>query len=68
MCPVCIANVMLTAAAATSTGSLASFTVKYFFQPDRNHQTNETKQNENRDNGTTKSGERNESFQGRVRS
>jgi predicted dithiol-disulfide oxidoreductase (DUF899 family) len=35
---------MLAAAAATSTGGLAAFSVKHFFQPDRNHQTNETKQ------------------------
>lgn len=48
MCPVCIANAMLAAAAATSTGGLAAFTVKHFFQTDRNHQTNETRQNENR--------------------
>src|SRR5438093_4379881 len=44
MCPVCIANVMVTAAGATSTGGLAMFAIKnFFFQPDRNHQTNETK-------------------------
>src|SRR5438046_10246190 len=44
MCPVCIANVMVTAAGATSTGGLAMFAIKNFlFQPDRNHQTNETK-------------------------
>src|SRR5207247_1176637 len=44
MCPVCIANVMVTAAGATSAGGLAVFAIKnFFFQPDRNHQTNETK-------------------------
>ncbi len=68
MCPACMANAMLAAAAATSTGGLTAFTVKYFFQPNRNRQTNETKQNENRDNGTEKREERHESFQGRVRS
>jgi hypothetical protein len=60
---------MLTAAAATSTGGLAAFTVKHFFQPDRNHQTNEPREreNENRDNETRNRAERNESFQGRIR-
>jgi hypothetical protein len=60
MCPVCIANAMLAAAAATSTGGLAAFSVKHFFQPDRNHQTNETRQNENRDIGTENECERSE--------
>src|SRR5437667_490440 len=44
MCPVCIANVMVAAAGATSTGGLAMFAIQNFFsKPDRNHQTNETK-------------------------
>ena len=52
MCPVCIANAMLAALGATSTGGLAVFAVKqFFFQPNRNHQTNETRKNENRDIG-----------------
>jgi hypothetical protein len=52
MCFECIANVMLTAAGATSTGGLAIFAIKNFFsKPDRNHQTNETRKNENRDIG-----------------
>jgi hypothetical protein len=60
---------MLTAAGATSTGGLAAFAVKhFFFQPDRNHQTNETKKNENRDNETKDKGEGNKSFQSGVRS
>src|SRR5438132_12495260 len=47
MCPVCISTVMLTAAGATSTGGLAAFTVKKFvLKPERNHQTNETRQTE----------------------
>lgn len=68
MCPVCMANAMLAAAAATSTGGLTAFAVTYFSKPNRNHQANETKQNENRDNGTEKREERHESFQGGVRS
>jgi len=61
MCPVCIETVMLTAAGATSTGGLAAFAVKhFFFQPDRNHQTNETKKNENRDIGIENKQERSE--------
>jgi hypothetical protein len=60
---------MLTAAGATSTGGLAAFAVKhFFFQPDRNHQTNETKKNENRDNETKDKNEGNKSFQSGVRS
>jgi hypothetical protein len=60
---------MVTAAGATSTGGLAMFAIKNFFsKPDRNHQTNETKQNENRIDGTKDKGERNKSFQGGVRS
>jgi len=61
MCPVCIANVMVTAAGATSTGGLAMFAIKNFFsKPDRNHQTNETRKNENRDIGIENKRERSE--------
>jgi len=60
MCSVCIANAILAAAAATSTGGLAAFSAKHFFQPDRNYQPNETKQNENRDIGTENECERSE--------
>jgi len=60
MCPVCIANAMLVAAGATSTGGLAAFAMKrFFFQLNRNHGTNETKQNENRDIGTENKQQRN---------
>src|SRR4029453_14314422 len=53
MCPACIANAMLAAAGATSTGGLAAFAMKrFFFQPDRNNQINKERQNENRDMGT----------------
>ncbi len=65
MCPVCIANAMLAAAGATSTGGLAAFAMKqFFFQPHRNHQTNEIggEQNENRGNGIENRNKRNESF------
>ena len=68
MCPVCITNAMLAAAGATSTGGLAAFAMKqFFFQPHRNHQTNETKQNENRNDGTKDKGEGNKSLQSGVR-
>jgi hypothetical protein len=44
---------MVTAAGATSTGGVAMFAIKNFFsKSDRNHQTNKTKKNENRDIGT----------------
>jgi hypothetical protein len=57
---------MLAAAGATSTGGLAAFAVKqFFFQSNRNHQTNETRQNENRDIGTENKQKRSES-EGRV--
>jgi len=60
MCPVCIANAMLVAAGATSSGGLAAFAMKrFFFQLNRNHRTNETKQNENRDIGTENKQQRN---------
>jgi hypothetical protein len=60
---------MLAAAGVTSTGGLATFAVKrFFFQPDRNHQTNETRQNENRDIGNKNRQKRSESFQSCVRS
>jgi hypothetical protein len=59
--------VMLAAAGATSTGRLAAFGMKrFFFQPDRNHRTNETRQNENRDIGNRQ--KRSEFFQSCVRS
>jgi hypothetical protein len=62
MCFVCIANVMLTAAGATSTGGLTMFAIKNFVsKPDRNNQTNETKKNENRDIGIENKQERSES-------
>jgi hypothetical protein len=39
---------MLTAAGATSIGGLTMLAIKNFFsKPDRNHQTNETRKNEN---------------------
>jgi predicted dithiol-disulfide oxidoreductase (DUF899 family) len=47
MCFVCIANAILTAAGATSTGGLTMFAIKNFFsKPDRNNQTNKTNKNE----------------------
>jgi hypothetical protein len=50
MCPVCLANLAFIAAGASSTSGLAALAVKKFFsKPDRNHQTNERRQNENRD-------------------
>jgi hypothetical protein len=55
---------MLITAGTASTGGLTAFAVKKFFsQPDRNHQTNETgeRQNENRNNGTANKCKRNES-------
>lgn len=62
MCPVCIANAILAAAGATSAGGLAAFAMKqFFFQPDRNHQTNETRHNENRDIGIENKQDRSES-------
>jgi hypothetical protein len=62
MCPVCIANAMLVVAGATSTGGLAAFAMKrFFFQPNRNLRTNETRENENRDVGTENKQERNQS-------
>ena len=62
MCPVCLANLAFIAAGAASTSGLSALAVKKFFsKPDRNHQTNETRQDENRDNGTKNRQERNES-------
>jgi hypothetical protein len=51
---------MLVAAGVSSTGGLAAFAMKrFFFQLNRNHRTNETKQNENRDIGTENKQQRN---------
>jgi hypothetical protein len=63
MCPACVTNyLMLITAGGTSTGGLAAFAVKNFFsKSDRNHQTNETRQNENRDIETENKQERSES-------
>jgi len=55
-------------AGTTSTAGLAAFAMKqFFFQPDRNNQANETKQNENRNDGTKDKGERNKSLPSGVR-
>jgi len=57
MCPFCLANLAFIAAGAASTSGLTALAVKKFwFEPDRNHQTNEIgeRQNENRDVGTEK--------------
>src|SRR5436305_4818874 len=68
MCPVCLANLAFMAAGASSTSGLTALAVKKFFsKPDRNHQTNETRQDENRNNRTQNRQERNES-QSRFRS
>ena len=49
-------------AGATSAGGLAAIPVKKFvLKPERNHQTNELRQNENRDIGTDNNCERSES-------
>ena len=62
MCPVCLANLAFIAAGAASTGGLSALIVKKFFsKPNRNHQTNETRQDENRNSETENQHKRNES-------
>ncbi len=71
MCPVCLANLAFIAAGAGSTSGLTALAVKKFFSnPNRNYQPNETgeEHNENRNDGTKDKGEGNKSFQSGVRS
>ena len=55
MCPACITTALLTAVGASSTGGLTALAWKKLcWKSKRNHQTEETRgeQNENRSNGT----------------
>jgi hypothetical protein len=64
MCPVCLANLAIIAAGATSTSGLSALAVKkLFFKPYRDYQTNEIgeKQSENRNDETENRQERNQS-------
>jgi hypothetical protein len=51
MCPACITTALLTAVGASSTGGLTALALKKLcWKSKRNHQTDETEQNENRSN------------------
>jgi hypothetical protein len=57
MCPACITTALLTAVGASSTGGLTALALKkLYWKSKRNHQTEETRgeQNENRSSGTQK--------------
>jgi hypothetical protein len=65
MCPVCIANLTLIAAGASSTGGLAAFAIKKLFRKtEQNHRTNRIgrEQREMRNNGGGDRSDRNHPF------
>jgi hypothetical protein len=62
MCPACVTGYLLMTVGGASSGGLAAFAVKkIFLKPDRNHQTNEEGDDENRHNGIEDTCNRNRS-------